>query len=417
MLQNVTVTPSRRSLEFGIYRDGDNNLDAIQEATLSQALATSARDSRIDFTVEDTTRLHAGGVLRQAQYGDGGGLRTYDYTIADGDVSKLRAGRPQDMSDETNLARFVERTLDNAEANGAKQTWVDLVDHGGGDGGGLETRDGSCMSMPGIAQAIADGVALHARAHPEDAGRGVDGVVANQCLMDTMGFADALSSAGVRYLAASPETMLAPGVPSKVAHAIAAHENDASAMAKAVVDDVMRTKYDAGDFGGFGPAAAFDVLDLDPAKIRQAEASIKQLNDDVAARARVSAIRGAVREDARAIDGMVRSPVGGRGLPWHADRPAIAFYDTLASDGRLDQTVRGDARAARDAVSSLVLAHRESDDFKPFGDADYSDAAGPTIHLPTSRWQIDPWARAGVSETDNAFYRSVDQNKMTAVLA
>ena len=45
-------TPSRRSLEFGIYRDGDNNLDAIQESTLWQALRTSARDSRIEFTVE-----------------------------------------------------------------------------------------------------------------------------------------------------------------------------------------------------------------------------------------------------------------------------------------------------------------------------------------------------------------------------
>lgn len=64
-----------------------------------------------------------------------------------------------------------------------------------------------------------------------------------------MGFADALSHAGVRYLAASPETMLAPGVPSDVAHAIAAHQNDPKAMAKAVVNDVMRTTYDAADFG------------------------------------------------------------------------------------------------------------------------------------------------------------------------
>ncbi len=163
-------------------------------------------------------------------------------------------------------------------------------------------------------------------------------------------------------------------------------------MAKAVVGDVMRTNYDAGDFGGFRPAAAFDVLDLDPAKIRLAKSSIKRLNDDVAARAEISEVRRAVREDARAIDGMVRSPIGGRGLPWHADRPAIAFYDTLASDGRLDQVLRGDARAASDAVGDLVLAHRESGDFEPFGDADYSDAAGPTIHLPTSHWQIDPWA-------------------------
>jgi len=412
MLQPVTVTPSRRSLEFGIYRDGDNNLDAIQESTLSQALQTSARDAHVEFTVEDTTTLRSDGDAIVS-----GALHTERYTIADGEISGARSGKPDIMSDEATLARFVARTLDNAEACGAKQTWIDLVDHGGGDGGGLETGDGSCMAMPDIAKAIADGVALHAGAHPEDRGREVDGVVANQCLMDTMGFADALSHAGIRYLAASPETMLAPGVPSDVAHAIAAHENDPAAMAKAVTNDVMRTKYDAGDFGGFGPAAAFDVLDLDPVKIAKAEAAIKRLNDDVATQAKDGGVRGAVRDDARGIDGMVRFPEGGKGLPWHADRPAIAFYDTLANDGRLNAILRDDARSAENAVSELVLAHRESAGFEPFGGADYSDAVGPTIHLPTSQRAIDPWARAGVSETDNAFYRNVDEAAMTRVIA
>lgn len=411
MLQNVSVTPSRRSLEFGIYRDGDNNLDRIQESTLSQALRTSARDSRIEFTVEDTTKLRSDG---DAIVSDS--LHTERYTIADGDVRDTRESRADDMSDEATLARFVGRTLDNAETSGAKQTWIDLVDHGGGDGGGLETRDGSVMAMPAIAKAIADGVAIHAREHPEDAGRNVDGVVANQCLMDTMGFADALSGAGVRYLAASPETMLAPGVPSSVAHAIASHENDPAAMAKGVTNDVMRTKYDAGDFG-FGPAAAFDVLNLDPAKIRGAESAIKRLNDDVVATAGSPSLRSVVRQDARAIDGMVRSPDSTKDMPWRADRPAIAFYDTLASDGRLTAQLRSEARAASDSVRGLVLAHRESGDFKPFGGADYTDAVGPTIHLPTSRGQIDPWASAGVVETDNAFYRKVDEDAMTRVLA
>ncbi len=271
--------------------------------------------------------------------------------------------------------------------------------------------------MPDIGKAIADGVAMHAAAHPEDTGRRVDGVVANQCLMDTMGFADRLSSAGVRYLAASPETMLAPGVPSDVAHVIASHEDDPVAMAKGVVTDVMRTKYDAGSFGGFGPAAAFDVLDLDPAKVRQAEIAIKRLNDDVANVARDPAVRAAVRQDARAIDGMVRFPDATHDMPWRADRPAMAFYDALASDARLNATVRRDASAAHGAVSELVLAHKESSGFAPFGGADYSDAAGPTVHLPTSRKQIDPWANAGVSETDNAFYQKVDQDAMTRVLA
>jgi hypothetical protein len=403
MLQNVTSMPSRRALEFGIYRDGDNNLDEIQKLTLTQALRTSAMDPRIEFTVEDTTRLGSGGDALRS-----GTLHTERYTISDGGVSGARIVKADDMSDEDTLARFVARTLDNAEASGARQTWIDLVDHGGGDGGGLETRDGSCMSMPGIAKAIADGIALHSAAHPEDANRGVDGVVANQCLMDTRGFADALSHAGVRYLAASPETMLAPGVPSNVAHAIASHENDAAAMAGSIVRDVMRAKY---------AAAAFDVLDLDPVRLRTAEASIKRLNDDVGAEASNAGVRGIVREDARAIDGMVRFPGATKDMPWHADRPAIAFYDTLASDGRLDGRLRADAHAAADAVRGLVLAHGERDDFRPFGGADYSDAAGPTVHLPTTRGQIDPWAAEGVSETDNAFYRAVDEGTMTRVLA
>lgn len=412
MLQNVTVTPSRRSLEFGIYRDGDNNLDAVQESTLAQALQTSARDGRIEFTVEDTTHLRADGDAIVS-----GALHTERYTIADGDVSGVHVRSADDMSDERNLARFVARTLDNAAASGAKQTWIDLVDHGGGDGGGLETRDGSVMTMPAIAQAIVDGVALHASEHPEDANRNIDGVVANQCLMDTMGFADALSDAGVRYLAASPETMLAPGVPSDVAHAIAAHQNDPKAMAKAVVNDVMRTTYDAGDFAGFGPAAAFDVLDLDPAKIRAAEASIKRLNDDVAAEAGRLGVRAAVRDDARGIDGMVRFPEASKDMPWHADRPAIAFYDRLAGDGRLDNRLQADAKAASQAVRDLVISHRESDNFQPFHSADYSDAVGPTVHLPTSRAQIDPWASDGVCETDNDFYKATDEAAMTRVLA
>ena len=117
MLQNVTITPARRSLEFGIYRDGDNNLDAIQESTLSQALHTSARDSSIEFTVEDTTTLRAG---RDAV--NSGSLHTERYTIADGVVGNVGSGRPDEMSDEASLARFVACTLDNAQLSGAKQT-------------------------------------------------------------------------------------------------------------------------------------------------------------------------------------------------------------------------------------------------------------------------------------------------------
>ncbi|HEY6325292.1 MAG TPA: hypothetical protein VIW73_02075, partial [Candidatus Cybelea sp.] len=193
---------------------------------------------------------------------------------------------------------------------------------------------------------------------------------------------------------------------------IASHAHDPDAMAKAIVDDVMRAKYDAGELD-FGPAAAFDVLDLDPQKIALAERSIKRLNDDVADEA---GVRGAVRQDARSIDGMARFPEATSDMPWRADRPAIAFYEKLAGDVRLSGRIRGDARAAADAVRSLVLSHRESGDFKAFGGSDYSDAVGPTIHLPTSRRQIDPWADTGLTETDNAFYDAVDEGAMTRVI-
>lgn len=55
------------------------------------------------------------------------------------------------------------------------------MDHGGGDGGGLQNHLGKVMGSDDMAGAIADGVAMHAQAHPEDAARGIDGVVANQC--------------------------------------------------------------------------------------------------------------------------------------------------------------------------------------------------------------------------------------------
>jgi hypothetical protein len=393
MLQNVSLSPSRRSLEFGIYRDGDNNLDDIQGATLSQALAVSRSDQRIDFTVEDTTSRH------------GGELHTDQYTIADGEIGHVRRGPADDMSDERNLASFVARTLDNAEANGVKQTWIDLVDHGGGDGGGLETGDGACMSMPDIAKAVADGVARHAKEHPEDANRRIDGVVANQCLMDTMGFASALSQ---------PETMLAPGVPSTVAHDITSHENDSVGMAKSIVRDVMQTKY----FGAIPPAAAFDVIDCAPDKIQKAETTIKSLNDGLANAATSDrSARGAIRDDIGVIDGMVRFSASTPDMPWHSDRPAMAVYDTIADDGRLSADVRSKARAAEDAVGSLVVAHRESDGFLPFDGSDYSDAVGPTVHIPLSQKQIDPWRLKGISETDNAFYRAVDGDRLTHAIA
>jgi hypothetical protein len=404
-MQPVTLTSQRsRALEFGIYRDGDNNLNASQAEVLAQARSVSAADSSIQFTVEDTGS-------------DGRRVISEKYTMQDGDTSTVNGGTVDDMADPRNLAQFVKRTLDNAEASGAKQTWVDLVDHGAGDGGGLEADSfQGIMPMPQIAAAIAEGVKLHAQEHPEDANRSIDGVVANQCLMSSMGFADALSRAGVKYLAASPETMLSPGVPSSVARDIAQHLDDPAAMAKSVVNDVMQTRYDT-PIGGIGPAAAFDVLDLDTTKLRAAEDAIKTFNDDAAREARTSgATRAALRDDVAGVRGMVRFSDATPDMPWHSDRPAMAVYDAMVEDTRLDTTLRDDAAGASLAINALVLAHRESPHFAPFDGSSYRDAAGPTIHAPVTHKQIDPWAPK-VSETDNAFYKAVDQAKFVGAIA
>ncbi len=394
---------SSRAVEFGIYRDGDNNLDESQGVTLRQALQSSAKDSKIEYTVQDTTSAGTGK------------LRTDSFTVSDGQIGQASISAPHDMASEKNLAKFVAHVLDNAEQSGAKQTWIELTDHGAGDGGGLEAD--SChaiMPMPQIAQGIADGMKLHAQEHPEDAGRKVDGVVANQCLMASLGFADELSHAGVKYLAASPETMVSPGVPSNVADAIAKH-GDARGMGKAVVDDVMHQKYGA-EGETWGPAAAFDVLDLDAAKIRNVETSVKALNDGIAARKHDKSEVGAIRQDAKSVQGMVRFSEATPDMPWHADRPAVALYDTLASDGRLDPALRKAAKTAANSVASLVVAHKESRDFQPFDGNSYADAVGPTVHFPVNAAQVDPWA-PHVTETHNRFFAATDAADAERVIA
>jgi len=399
----ITAKP-QRALEFGIYRDGDNNLDESQGVTLRQALQSSARDPRVEYTVEDTTSAGTGV------------LRTDSFTLRDGGIGSAKIDAPHDMASEKNLARFVADTLDNAEASGAKQTWIELTDHGAGDGGGLEADSArAIMRMPQMAEAIADGVKMHAREHPEDAGRKVDGVVANQCLMASLGFADALSHAGVKYLAASPETMVSPGVPSSVADAIAQHAGDPQAMGDAIVGSVMKQKYGADD-QAWSSAAAFDVLDLDRAKMRGVENAVKGLNDAIAAREGDGTAIKAVREDAASVEGMVRFHDATPDMPWHADRPAIAVYDAIAKDARLDSTLRGDALKAERAVGALVVAHEESRSFAPFGGSSYADAVGPTVHFPLNGAQIDPWAPR-VTETHNRFFNETDAAQAERVLA
>ncbi len=399
-------------LQFGIYRDGDNNLDEPQSAVLDQAQAVTERDPQVKVNVEDTTQ-------RDDALGDAGDLRTEEYNLVNGAQRQAHVDDPQDMAERSTLTHFVEHTLDQAEKNGATTTWLDLVDHGGGDGGAFQTSmsGGKVMKEDDIARAIADGIKDHAQAHPEDAKRGVDGVLMNACLMGSLGVESALSHAGVRYLAASPETMLAPGVPSDVAEDIVQHHDDPSAMAHAVVANTMHTRYAVEGPAGeerFAPAAAFDVFDLDPHKIATMEQSVKNLNSSIVQAAKDPHAKAAIKADAREVEGMTRSQAPG--LPWHADRPAEAVYRNFAHDTSLPAELRTAAQQAIAAISATVLAHGEAKDFAPFGDESYRDASGPTTHLPTSKRQIDPWAPV-VSETKTAFARKVGEVAVANALA
>ena len=123
--------------------------------------------------------------------------------------------------------------------------------------------------------------------------------------------------------------------------------------------------------------------------------------------------QSAVLDDANSVDGMVRFDHGK--LPWHADRPAIALYDTFAKDTRLSNDVRGAATTASKAVGDLVLAHAESHGFEPFDGADYRDAVGPTVHFATTPGQVDPWYPK-MSETHTAFYKEVGAAKLDHAL-
>ncbi len=96
-------------------------------------------------------------------------------------------------------------------------------------------------------------------------------------LMATVALSSELSHAGVTYLAASPETMLAPGVPTDVAHDIAIDLIGPAAMAEGGTDTTMDKTYGPRN-GGFPPAAAFDVVDLDPKKTAAVASAIKALD-------------------------------------------------------------------------------------------------------------------------------------------
>jgi len=208
--------------------------------------------------------------------------------------------------------------------------------------------------------------------------------------------------------------MLAPGVPTSVANDIADHLDDPTAMAKAVVKDTLSTRYGMPGMGSYAPAAAMDVLDLDPQKIADMRSAVALLDEALTNDAKGSAATAQViRDDAASVDGMVRFDDGN--LPWHADRPAIALYDMFAKDTRLSDDVRAAAKDASARVRDLVLAHGESKAFEPFAGASYKDAVGPTVHFAVSHDQLDPWAPK-VSETHTAFYKDVGARKLDHAL-
>ena len=391
---------SRHPVVFGVYRDGDNNLDDVQERNVTDFIAETDHNAALKVVAEDTTALARPPFVS-------GDLRTESSIIQDGAQHIVRITRPADMSARKTLAAFVERTL-SEKASDSKfaraPVWIDLVDHGGGDGGGLEAdSSGGFMSMEDIAGAIADGRASFRAKHP-DCDDAITGVLANQCLMATLGFASSLSASGVKYLCASPETMLAPGVPSaKVADDLTkGHAN----WPQSIVDDTMHARY---GYEGYHPAAAFDVIDLDPVKIASARNAIEAFNKTVEAIPRGgadAAILHDVRTDIASVKGMARFDHSAS-MPWHADRPAIAVYERIADDGRLSDDVRTAAAHAARCVQALVLAHSESKNFGPFH-ASYADAVGPTVHVPATRRSYDAWADAGVTETHNDFFDAVD---------
>jgi len=390
-----------RNVVFGVYRDGDNNLDAVQERNVTDFIRTTASNPSLKVLAEDTTRLPHPPFLRSQ-------LRTEWSTIENGTQHITRVTSPVDMSDRKSLATFVEQTLEARTGDPkfkSADVWIDLVDHGGGDGGGLQAdSSGGFMSLQDIAGAINDGRAAFRKKFP-GADDSVTGVLANQCLMATIGFCDTLSHSGVRFLAASPETMLAPGVPSA---AFADALTTSSNWAQQGVDATMRVRYGSGS-DAYHPAAAFDVFDLDPKKIAAVRSQVGQFNEQVAQAASCKQGREYVqdvRSDLRSVRGMVRFDHSAK-MPWHADRPAIASYQAVAADDRLPSPLRDAALHAADAVRDLVLAHKESASFGPFHSS-YADAVGPTVHLPITRQLYDSWADQGVVETHNDFFDAVN---------
>ena len=120
---------------FGVYRDGDNNLDAAQERNVTDFVRETRSNAALKVVAEDTT------ALPRAPFSKGD-LRTEWSVIQGGAQHVVRVESPRDMSSRATLAAFVERTLETRSTDTkfkSADVWLDLVDHGAGDGGGLQS--------------------------------------------------------------------------------------------------------------------------------------------------------------------------------------------------------------------------------------------------------------------------------------
>src|SRR5215470_6579393 len=104
-MDGVVSAPGRHPVVFGVYRDGDNNLDQAQERNVTDFVAATARDRSLKVVAEDTTSLP------RTPFGMGE-LRTESSVIANGEQRVVRVTAPVDMSNRATLASFVERTLE-----------------------------------------------------------------------------------------------------------------------------------------------------------------------------------------------------------------------------------------------------------------------------------------------------------------
>lgn len=378
-------------LQYGIYRDGDNNLDQAEGPLIPQAVQVSAKHSNISMLVMDTTSYFDGHPSQN-------GPRTYTYELYNGKISNLTIHPRQDMSKSGNLAEFIADNYAEAHAiekahPGVKvETAIEIIDHGAGDAGAVfvEEPDGtiSHMTADDMAAAVRRGAQIHAQRDPSDHARNIEYLDMHVCFSNAMGVINSMSDAGVHYFIGTEETAIAPGTPTTVAADIADNILDPTLMGNAVVEDVLKTRYHAHGLT-YGPVAAIDVLDIAPDKMRAAADAERQFNalaiEEIRQDPRVA---HRLINDARKIPGMQRDDPAAA-VPWRADRPAIALYLEFESDPKLPAGLRAAAHNVAVRIAQLIVAHGETHNAVGFG-SDYRDVIGPTTRFPVSYAQVDP---------------------------